>query len=253
MSRLGWIQVEDGGDAPVVVRCHAMSVSDGACAAVLDALEGEGSRNGALLRVFLIDWVDFPCATLYQLRSELSRVREVRCHLTGERPAVQGSDSLPGDRIEAERRSQAEQPPSGYEFATLWAETGGVIEPDVVQRLQDARMFDLGAIYGVQDQEFRVGYVGESLRMPTGVTRDRVIGHNLLDIQPSRGFGMMVASHFTLAAYERSPVVHLVRVTSRRSYRRVSFPIFEPRARKVVAIIGFSDARNTEKTHEQTE
>jgi len=249
MARLGWILIEDGGEVPCIVRCHAVAVSDAACQALIDVMEADLPRHGCLLRVFMIDWVDFPCATLFQLGSELARVREVRGYVTGDMAVLQGS----ADRAQAERRSLSEVPRSGAEFAKLWTETGGVVDAGMIQRLQDARLFDLGGIFGIQDQQFRVGFVGHKLRMPTGMTRERMIGHNLLEIQPSRGFGAMVASHFTLAAYERAPVVHLVRVTSRRSYRRVSFPIFDPRGRKVVAIIGFSDARITEKTNEQTE
>lgn len=253
MARLGWILVEDGGDAPVVIQCHAMSVSDTACQALIAAMEAEVPRHGAVLRVLMIDWVEFPCATVFQLHFELARTREVRGYLNGDSLAPSSTAAAAGDRVASERRGLAEVPPSGAEFARLWAETGGVVGPDMIHRLQGSRMFDLGGIFGVEDHQFRVGYVGPKLRMPAGMTRERMIGHNLLEIQASRGFGAMVASHYTLAAYERSPVVHLVRVTSRRSYRRVSFPIFEPRARKVVAIIGFSDARITEKTHEQTE
>jgi len=246
MHDRGWILIEDGEDSAPIIRCNAISVSDAACDALLSTLENEALRSGAILRVFITDWVNFPCANLYQILSELARIREIRRHI-GDSDVDAGDDGAPSRLTTGSSRLRlSDAPPSGAAFLRVWQETGGIIDTDLIHRIEQSNLFELGGIFGVQDHQFRVGFVGPKLRLPVGLTREKITGHDLLEIQPSSGFGTMVASHFALAARERSPVVHLVRVTRQRSYRRVSFPIFDHRGRKVVAIIGFSDARNTE-------
>ncbi|MBB4285824.1 hypothetical protein [Roseospira goensis] len=246
MRNMGWILLEEAADQPAVVHCYGLWVADAACNALVDLLEQEMPRQGAELRVFITDWVAMPCATLYQLAAELQRVRQMRRHAVDD--ARVGLAPEPAGTPTSERRALMEAPPSGGAFLRLWEQTGGVIDAALIHRIESSDLFDLGGVYGIQDHHFRVAYVGPKLRLPVGVTRERVTGLDVLEVQASRGYGAMLAAHFALAAHERAPVVHLVRVTSQRSYRRVSFPVFDHRGRKVVAVIGFSDARNTEST-----
>ncbi|MQX37524.1 hypothetical protein [Roseospira navarrensis] len=248
----GWVLIEeeDGDDQPLIVRCDALSVAAGACEALIDVLERELPRAGAVLRVFITDWVDFPCANLYQLATELERIRQIQAFCSAADAGASQTVRFDGMSPGSERRSLDEIPQSGRAFMRIWKESGGIVDSDLIQRVEQSALFDMGGVFGVQDQRFRVAYVGPKLRLPVGMTRERITGHDLLEIQPSSGFGAMVASHYALAARERAPVVHLVRVTRQRSYRRVSYPIFDPRGRKVVAIIGFSDARNTEVSND---
>jgi len=242
----GWILIEDGEDGAPIIRCNAISVSHEACDVLLTTLENEALRSGAVLRVFITDWVNFPCATLYQITAELSRIREIRRHVGDSDVKADDGGSPSPATAGSSRLRLSDAPPSGAAFLRVWQETGGIVDADLIHKIEQMNLFELGGIFGVQDHQFRVGFVGPKLRLPVGLTRERITGLDLLEIQPSKGFGAMVASHFALAARERLPVVHLVRVTRQRSYRRVSFPIFDHRGRKVVAIIGFSDARNTE-------
>ncbi|KAA5605773.1 hypothetical protein F1188_09135 [Roseospira marina] len=247
MRDLGWILIEDGDHAPLMIHCNAVAVSDGACESLMAWLDREMPSGGATLRVFITDWVDFHCSTRYQILSELNRVREIRHHITQADRAIDRSGDSARNVTVSERLGLSEAPASGAAFLSIWREAGGIVDSELIHRVIQASLFELGGVFGVKDHQFRVEFVGAKLRLPQGMTRDQIMGHDLLEIQPSRGFGTMVASHFALAAHERAPVVHFVRVAGRRPYRRVSFPIFDRWGRKVVAIIGFSDARNTER------
>lgn len=334
----GWVMVEQDEDQPPVIQCHAVSGSARAFDVLMAWLEQTHPTQGFILRVFIIDWVDIPCASLYQLQGELDRLQHMKAlvaadrwrtggplvgteegnatdAVSGESPAAPSPARVDGDspdvpvspedpapssgvaaddasldiherlddflptiigdaefrrqlspwprwRLAAVARDQNanqpaptserivldEAPHEGHDFWNLWRECGGVVGNDMIQNLKHSRLFDLVGIYGVLDHQFRVGFVGPQLRLPVGMTREKVTGHDILEIQAPRGYGLLIASHFALAAHERVPVVHRIRVTHRRSYRRVSFPIFDHRGRRVVAIIGFSDARITEDT-----
>lgn len=334
----GWVLIEQDEDQPPVIHCHAVSASARAFDALMTWLEQEPRTQGMVLRVFIIDWVDVPCSSLYQLQGELDRVQHMQAAIARDRWAADATmesgdgscpdsastqapsavidpegdpgldprikdgvveDGVAGDRRndgsglvasqelvpltggglslttptrvlsslprwrvaafpedrdgglpgpDSERLSLEDAPRDGHAFWTLWRQCGGIVGGEMIHNLETSRMFDLVGIYGVLDQQFRVGFVGTRLRLPVGMTREKITGHDILEIQAPSGYGPLIASNFALAAHERIPVVHRIRVTSRRSYRRVSFPIFDHRGRRVVAIIGFSDARITEDT-----
>lgn len=254
MRTQGWILVEEADTHPLIVRCHALAVSERACETLMDWLGTALPRQGFLLRVFITDWVDMPCATLFQFGAELDRVRDLRDHgrdIAAPRggPSAdhrKGNGATQGAmdfRPHAERVSMAETPDAGLAFQAVWDLTGGIVDNELMHNIRHSSLFEMGGVYGVQDQHFRVGYVGQRLRLPEGMTRERILGHNILEIQASRGFGTMIAAHFGLAAAERQPVVHRVHVASQRSYHRVSFPVFDHGGRRVVAVVGLSDAR----------
>lgn len=238
---MGWIMIEEAAEQPLVIHCHGIMVSDQACRGVMAWLEQNVPVLGAVVRVFVTDWVSLPCANLYQVGAELARIRDMRdFSLDLARGGRDGPGA--GHRPHAERRNLTEAPAAGAHFYSIWEQAGGVVDDAMLQNLTSASLFDLSGLYGMRDSRFRVGFVGPYLRLPAGLTRERITGHDVLEIQASQGFGAMFAAHFALAAYERAPVVHRVYLPGQPAYRRVSFPIFGHRDRKVLAVIGFSDA-----------
>lgn len=244
LRQQGWILIEASDDRPLIATLNVLSVTDGAIDAVLDWLRAEPPRAGLLLRMFLTDWVDAPCATLVQIEAELQRVRILRDHAdraTADDPAP--SDEPYANGPTSEQRPLDEAPQAGSVFHTVWARTGGVVDAELLHNLRETALFDMCGVYAVWDGRFRVSYVGPSLRLPHGVQHDRVIGQDVLDIQGDRGFGPMIAAHFAKAAEDCQPLVHKVQMAPQRDYRRISFPMFGPNGRTVVGVIGFSDAR----------
>ncbi|SDD79593.1 hypothetical protein [Rhodospira trueperi] len=241
---LGWIIIEEAADQPLVVHCHAIMVSDHACDSLMSWLDQNVPRLGVVMRVFITGWASFCCANLWQVWAELTRIKQMRAFsLEAGRDDVDGAANA--NTVRSERRNLQEAPAGGAQFYTIWEQTGGIVDDATIQNIADTSLFDLAGIYGMQDQQFRVGFVGPHQRIPVGVTRKTLIGRNLLEVNASQGLGAMITAHFALAAHERTPLVHRIRLPGSWSYRRVSFPIFDHSGRKIIAVIGFTDARAT--------
>lgn len=240
LSDFGWILVEETPDQPLVLRCHAIRVNDRAGSALRRWLQSERGGRGVIVRTFLAGWVDLTCATVYQVAAELDRLQMVRAHAHGRK--AEGAGHGPR-HLRAERLSLNEAPPAARGVHQVWTETGGILDDRLMDAVERQQGLETATIYGLRDARMVVSYVGSRLRLPEGLTRDRALGLDILEIQPERGFGAMIAAHYAVCAQERRPVVHHVVVNSQRSYRRLALPLFDPSGRTINALLGVSDAR----------
>jgi hypothetical protein len=236
LAALGWILLEQAEGQPLVIRCHAVRVSDRATAMLSRWLEQAPTPGGVVVCSFLAGWVEMPCASSYQVAAELARLRRVRDY-------AQGRHDGGAAAIRAERLALSDAPPEATAIHRLWSEAGGILDPAFMGALDQQSGVETCGIYGVRDGRFEVTYLGSRLRMPDGLTRETALGRDLLDIQPERGFGAMVAAHSSVCAHERRPIVHRVQPAPGRDYRRLALPLFDPSGRRVVAVMGVSDAR----------
>ncbi len=246
LSDLGWILIEETADDPLIVRCHAIRVSDRAGAALArwlqqDWPQQERSARGVVVRTFLTGWVDLPCATAYQVSAELDRLRMVRAHARA-RGGASSSGDVGAGGLMSERLALEQAPAEARDLHRIWSETGGILDERLLTAMDSQRGLETACICGVRGSRLAVSYVGPRLRLPEGLTRERALGMDLLEIHPERGFGAMVAAHYAVCAHERRPIVHHVSVNRQRDYRRIALPLFNPSGRSIVGVRGESKA-----------